>query len=479
MSNGDFLRGRTSTSRAAILGLIFLAAVIFFVKPKIGLVPPGTAVPSGVDWTVYGNGLANSFLNAHSLVNVSNVASLKIAWFAKTDGKVSGAPIAAGEYVYAGTASGTVYAFSRATGETVWEKNLNSDPINGGPLEDGGRLFIPGSDGQIFALDAVSGELVWKSKTLFPANIKDALRASPKAYNGVIYESLGGTDDDKSERGGVAALDEATGRVIWSKDLVAYQGGGAAVFSPPAILPQLGELVVATGNPTPYPQNASAGNAGPVPTGSDQYSDSVVALALGNGKVIWSYQVHGHDGNDFDFLAAPSVATLSDGTIAVGAGSKDGNYYLFDAQTGRLIWTSDLQSPIATTLIMTAAAVQSGNAFVGTMDIPKAALAWPENYQSPGEGRLVAIDLDSGIAIWQADLGGVVAAAPVASRSLIFVANAKGDVFAFSQISGKELWRAQAPGEIWNAEAGLALTDRMIIIPLSSPGGVVAFSLPG
>lgn len=471
-----------SWKKASAIGLLVAAAAaaaalyLYFNNAKSGNIVPSPSGVSGAgrDWMTYGGDVWNSFTLSSSSITASDINQTKQDWFAPADGEVSGNPVIAKGIVYFTTDAGSVYAVSEKSGTLIWKRGLDGSPINSGPLYDSGRIFISTSGGRIYALNPKTGGEIWKTGVLF-GSLPDALRASPKAWNGVIYQSLGGTDDNKYERGGVVAVDEKSGYVLWREDLVQYAGGGSAVFSAPAIIPQLDELVVSTGNPTPYPTNGDAANRGPVPSGSDYYSDSLVALSLKDGHVLWAKQVHSADANDYDFIAAPNALVLPKGGIAVGAGDKDGSYYLFDAKTGGLLWKKDLSAFGETTLVMSTAAAGNNAIFAETMDVPALVSSWPQKYQAPAIGRVIKLEADSGRVIWSTNLPAALVAAPVTVNDLIFAIGANGMLFALNADSGAIVWQNATGGQIWNAEAALASAGNAVFVPLSGKNGVMAF----
>ena len=472
-----------SWKKASVVGLSVAtaaaAAALYLYFNNIGsgnIAPsPSEVNAAGKNWPTYGGDIWNSFTLSSSSIAVSNINQMKQEWFAPADGEVSGNPVIANTVVYFTTDAGSVYAVSEKSGALIWKRSLDGSPINSGPLYDQGRIFISTSGGRIYALNPKTGGEIWRTGVLF-GSLPDALRASPKAWNGVIYQSLGGTDDNKYERGGVVAVDEKTGYVLWREDLVQYAGGGSAAFGSPAIIPQLDELVVSTGNPTPYPTNPDGVNRGPVPSGSDYYSDSLVALSLKDGHILWAKQVHSADANDYDFIAAPNALVLPKGSIAVGAGDKDGSYYLFDAKTGGLLWKKDLGAFGATTLIMSTAAASGNAIFTETMDIPALASSWPQKYQAPAVGRVIKLEADSGRVIWSTNIPAALVAAPTVANNLIFAIGANGTLFALNANSGSIVWQNATGGQIWNAEAALAAAGSAIFAPLSGKNGVVAFA---
>jgi len=432
-----------------------------------------TASTPGADWTTLGGGLGNPFSSPSPVAPPSSDL-----WYAPADGEVTSNPVVVGNQVFFGTWAGTVYAVARTTGRVLWTAKVDGTPINAGTLYDGGHLFVATSGGRVAALNPATGAIVWISPPLFPG-LSDALRAAPRVYGGVLYESLGGQDDALGEKGGVVALDEASGHVLWETTLVNYSGGGAAVFSPPAVIPQLDELVIGTGNPTPFPGDTAA--PGDVPSGPDPYSDSLVALSLTTGNVLWATQAHLADANDYDYIAAPNAFQLPDGRWVVGDGEKDGSYKLLDATDGTILWGTNLTLPSMDTLVVATAAVGGGGIYVGTMDVAAqdAAGNWPGNYQSPGTGRLVALDAETGVVVWSDAVASTIAAAPVAAAGTVLATLANGTVLAVNAATGATQWHTQAPGQIWNAEAALTLAGGVLYVPLANPGGVAAYRLSG
>jgi polyvinyl alcohol dehydrogenase (cytochrome) len=465
---------------------IIVSALCGAVTVLIGMglvtLPGGAAVGPGVpspgdEWPIYGQNLWNNFFNPYTAITAATVKGLQPAWRVPAGAEVSGNAVAAAGRIYFTTWTGAVYAVDRDTGTVQWMVTLGSAPINGGPLFDGGRLFVASSDGVLYCLSPGHGTVLWRVGVLAGLPY-DALRASPKAYGGVIYEAIGGKPELPGRRGGVAAVDEQTGRMLWRTDLVRYAGSGATVFAPPAIIPELNELVVATGNPTVVSAGSVAAASRSSSEGNDPFSESIVALALKDGHVLWASQTHPHDDQDFDFIAAPNVIRLPSGMLTVGAGEKDGTYYLFDAQTGKSVWTVSLGQLRTYAMIVATAAVATDRIDVGTVDIPGGLSTQIENYQAPAQGRLVTLDARSGRPLWTDSLPYAIAAAPAAGRDVVFAVEANGAVFAADAGTGRVLWTAETLGKIWHAEGGLTLAGRMLFVPLAHPGGMAAYRLP-
>jgi quinoprotein glucose dehydrogenase len=75
--------------------------------------------------------------------------------------------------------------------------------------------------------------------------------------------------------------------------------------------------------------------------GKNVYSDSLVALNIKTGKLMWHFQMVHHDMWDYDTASPPILGDIKvDGKRikAVIAGSKTGFLYVFDRVTGKPVW---------------------------------------------------------------------------------------------------------------------------------------------
>jgi polyvinyl alcohol dehydrogenase (cytochrome) len=159
-------------------------------------------------------------------------------------------------------------------------------------------------------------------------------------------------------RGGVAALDAATGREIWKGYTIVepaqlidgpnaagarrFHPAGAPVWNSPTIDAGRNRLYVGTGEAYTSP---AAGT-----------SDAVIAFDLSTGRQLWHYQSLAGDawnmacfigggpncpqenGPDLDIGASPVLLSLPDGRDVVVAGQKSADVFALDPDTGRLLW---------------------------------------------------------------------------------------------------------------------------------------------
>lgn len=120
-----------------------------------------------------------------------------------------------------------VVAIDADTGETLWEHEYASEPLNfsygagphSTPLVVGERVFATGANKQLFALDKASGEVLWSHDlvgefgappTLIRPAVKAGFAASPVAWEDTIILQVGGSGQ------AVVAFRQSDGEPVWS-----------------------------------------------------------------------------------------------------------------------------------------------------------------------------------------------------------------------------------------------------------------------
>ena len=120
-----------------------------------------------------------------------------------------------------------VIAMDAGTGETIWEHEYASQPLNfsngagphATPLIVGDLVFTAGTNKQIFALDKKTGDIVWSvdlvaeydaPPTLIRPAVKAGFAQSPLAYQDTIIMQVGG------DQQAVMSFRQSDGTVVWS-----------------------------------------------------------------------------------------------------------------------------------------------------------------------------------------------------------------------------------------------------------------------
>lgn len=290
---------------------------------------PAGAVTTSGEWPQYGHDAENTRL-ASGGPAVTAVPSLQPAWRADfTDGDFTGTPAVADGKVFVGSNGGVIRALDAASGTVRWTHHLPApDAVNSSLAVDNGLVFAGvarvGAP-YVLALHESTGEPAW-SATVDTQPGSDVY-GSPVVAGGVVYIGVSGQngDPDSNLRGGVHAVDEATGGLKWHTFSVGPGFNGGAVFSTPAVDLADGVLFAGTGNAYHLTNGAAADT-----------TDSILELRLADGAIVSHVQGTANDafsggnpaGLDFDFGASPNLIRDAAGhLVAVGEGQKSGAYW--------------------------------------------------------------------------------------------------------------------------------------------------------
>ncbi len=270
--------------------------------------------------------------------------------------------------IFVGSQDGSVYALDAATGCVHWTTMVQSQVRSGiaiGEVAGNPAIFFGDSAGFVYALDGATGKQLWSMRPdEHPAS---TMTATPVFYQGRLYVGAASREEALSVspgyacctfRGSESALDAATGKTIWKRYMipdVAKQRGktkqGSASFGPsgvgvwtaPTLDPERDTMYVTTGDNYSDPATSM--------------SDSVVALRLSSGEILWSKQLTAKDawnsscqlpgkvncpdteGPDFDFAASAILITLPNGSRALLLGQKSAVVYAIDPdKKGQTLW---------------------------------------------------------------------------------------------------------------------------------------------
>jgi polyvinyl alcohol dehydrogenase (cytochrome) len=318
-------------------------------------------------------------------ISPANVARLHVKWSLTTNGSVFDTPAVSNGVVYItdhGSASlpSTLWAIRARTGQVIWSRSISSYTGIGGdisratPTLTHGMLILgdtpePFNGGPwLFAVNAATGNLVWKTHLDSHPTAIDT--TSPVVYGSRVIVGVSSYEEGVAAepgypcctfRGSLMTLDIWTGDILWKTYMTPSNGGqpggysGNAVWgSTPVVDPRKGMVYVATGNNYTVPAGVCTS---PTETdcsspASNDYSDSIVALSLVSGAVIWAHPTLTGDvfttactdpgeecGPDFDFGSGPNMYALdaatgairwqfaSGGAVVAGAAIVDGTVY--------------------------------------------------------------------------------------------------------------------------------------------------------
>src|SRR5580704_7185929 len=374
-----------------------------------------------------GDGNARFQTKAASGLTPADVPKLKLKWtFGLPDGKsMYSQPSVAFGRVFVGNDNGVVYSVDAKSGCVYWAYQADmfgrfapiAAPISGYPGTRYAIYFVTRAT-NAYALDAHDGKLLWKSQVRTGLN---NLSATAAYHDGRLYVPMSGTEtlvggdlnyECCQSRGTVAALDANTGKVLWRTQSVQeplrqlgentngkqrWGPAGASVWNTPTVDAKRGLIYVGTGN-----------NFGRVPAAT---SDSILALRMADGAMVWHHQEFERDtfmarcqatnpatsncsdtlGPDYDFGGSSAILQTINGKDMLLAAGKGGVAIALDPDNqGKLLWRTQLwetQAPSASGLVVWGGAADGARAY------------YP--LQQPG-GGLKALDIQTGRVDWNA-----------------------------------------------------------------------------
>jgi polyvinyl alcohol dehydrogenase (cytochrome) len=331
-------------------------------------------------WMRGGSDLHNTrYQGAETTINASNVGSLAPKWVVTAAGDISATPTTDGTNIYFPDWGGNINALVAATGQVVWQKVVSSR-TSPAIADDGAAVIVGtpvfgGTTASLVKMDAHTGATIWTAVVdTHPASV---ITASPVIVQNMVIVGVSSSEEASaadgnypccSFRGSVVAFDENTGTILWKTYMVPDNGGtstgysGGSVWgSTPMIDLDRNLVYIATGNNYEVPPDVAACQMlmpnNPACNDPENHIDSVMALDLSTGTIRWTFQAMFSDnstngclfgvncesprGPDHDFAQAPLFVNTAFGPV-VFAGQKSGEGYGLNADTGNLLWHTQI-----------------------------------------------------------------------------------------------------------------------------------------
>ena len=244
------------------------------------------------------------------------------------------------------------------------------------PASDGARVYAGSDDGHIKAFDAVTGKVVWQIKTGLP------LAAGPGYGDGLL--AFGTSDGD------LLLLDAANGMEKW-RDAI-----GSEVLASPAI--GSGIVVVRS------------------------VDGRLRGFAARDGSTVWTVE------QDLPSLTVRGNTTPRLAGNVVVAGFNNGRVGAFEIANGDAAWEVAIANPSGRTELDRLVDVSTSIQVVAT-----------EAYVVGYHGRVVGIDISTGVVLWQQDMSSF--AGLSADFTTVYVTTDVDSVIALDRRAGAQVWR--------------------------------------
>jgi alcohol dehydrogenase (cytochrome c) len=472
-------------------------------------------------------------------INAGNAAGLRAVCIYRSN---SATPTQTNPVVYNGvmylTVDQSIVAIDAATCRERWTYNWKVkdqvlSPTNRGVALKDGRVIRGTADGYLIAVDREKGTLLW-SRKIADAGKSQYLSMPPLIVGDLIIYGPAGADWGAKNWIGAFKLDD--GNEVWRFNLIpeanepgadswtnpqARDHGGGSVWTPLSFDAENNVVFVPVGNPAPdfYRE---------VRPGTNLYTDSVVALDVKTGTLLWYKQFVANDMHDWDLSQVSPIFRASvDGKQRnlMTVSGKDGLLRMLDRDSRELLYempittrqNADAEPSVTGTHICPgllggmewngpAYNSQTNTLFVATVDWcgtfkkfdkpPEFALnahyyggSVDPDPRDKAKGWLQAIDATTGKVRWRNQWPTpLVAGVTVTSGDVLFTGDLNNDFLVIDARDGKTLYRFNTGGSVGGGVISYELGGKQYVATTSGVvsgffGGsgtsaVIIFALP-
>ena len=175
------------------------------------------------DWLTYGHDYAETHFSPLKLINDKNVHRLGLHWSFETNTEATyeDTPLISNGVIYGTGSRSIVFAVDARTGKEKWRYDPDVDrsfgrraccgPNNRGVALYEGKVYVGILDGRLAALDQETGKKIWSVKTT--EGDYQTITGAPRVVKGKVI--IGNAGAEYGERGYVSAYDAESGKLAW------------------------------------------------------------------------------------------------------------------------------------------------------------------------------------------------------------------------------------------------------------------------
>jgi alcohol dehydrogenase (cytochrome c) len=307
------------------------------------------------EWLTYSGSLDGRRYTPLSEITSANVSQLRIRWtqqFDNTDPTVESTPLVVGGTMFITEPPSNLVALDAKSGEVIWryDRKVAADVwvccgrFNRGVAILGQTIFLGTLDGYLVAINANTGKMIWETRVVEGTD-GYSISAAPLIVNQSVIVGVAG--GDAGIRGFLAAYDSETGKQQWRFNTIpgpgepghetwnngGWQTGGGPTWITGSYDAFLDLIYWGVGNPAP--DYLGAGRPG-----DNLFTNSVIALHAGTGKLAWYFQFTPHDEHDWDSNQTPVLTDVLINGIrrkVICWANRNGFYYVLDRVTGEFL----------------------------------------------------------------------------------------------------------------------------------------------
>src|ERR1051326_979099 len=180
--------------------------------------------PKPGEWITYNGSPSEQRYSPLDQINDKNVTELKLAWRFPTSSNrgLEATPLVVDGVMYTTAPWSVVYALDARTGEQIWSwdpkvpkewaQKVCCDVVNRGVALYKGKVYVGTLDGRLAALDAATGKLLWQEQTA-DKDKPYAITGAPRVVKGMVL--IGNAGPEFAVRGYVSAYAAENGKLAW------------------------------------------------------------------------------------------------------------------------------------------------------------------------------------------------------------------------------------------------------------------------